>query len=70
MTHPKPWRVEYNRRCPEWHPQSCPYIVAANDDLVLELPMTCGHMHPGLYDKLADHTAKEIVRAVNAMEGI
>lgn len=54
-------------RCPEWHPQSSPYIVDANGDLVVRMPQNVGH--PGMYDELACNTAREIVNAVNLPYG-
>lgn len=66
--YPKPWRVKYWQRCEEWHPKAMPYIVDSEGRLVVELPCTVDH--PGMYDELADNTAKEIVRAVNAMREV
>ncbi len=62
--HPLPWSVKYWRRCPEWHPQSCPYIVDRDGETVVTMPLTVGH--PGEYDAVADETARRIVDAVNA----
>ncbi len=67
MTHPKPWRVEYLRRCPEWDAKSRPCIVDAVDNIVCEMPQHVDH--PGLFDVLANVTAHEIVRAVNTIYG-
>lgn len=61
--HPKPWRVVYHQRFPEWSPKALPYVVDANDQTVVELPSRLGH--PGLYDAEADQTAHQIVNAVN-----
>ena len=61
--HPTPWRVEYYRRCPEWHEKSRPRIKDANNCIVCEMPMNVGH--PGEYDFIADKTAHEIIAAVN-----
>lgn len=66
-SYPKPWKVKYRRRCDEWHPKSCPDIVDALGRLVVSMPQTVDH--PGMYDELADNTAQEIVRAVNAQYG-
>jgi hypothetical protein len=63
----KPWRVHYRQVCDEWHPQSSPCIVDQQGRLVVNMPQTVDH--PGLYDELADNTAKEIVAAVNAQYG-
>jgi len=64
----KPWSIKYRVRCEEWHPKSCPTVVDALGRFILALPQTVDH--PGMYDELADNTAQEIVRAINAMEGI
>lgn len=61
--HPTPWRVEYNRRFPEWHEKSLPFIVDANGIAIVKMPQH--NWHPGLYDELADKTAHQIVTAVN-----
>jgi len=60
---PFPWRVEYRRRFPEWHPKSLPMIVAADGDVVAY--MDCLG-HPGSYDEDADLAALDIVTCVNA----
>ncbi len=58
-----PLRIEYHRRCPEWHEKSCPYIVDAAGKLVCRMPQ---HVyHPGQYDAMADLGAKMIVDGVN-----
>ena len=62
-SYPKPWKVRYWQRCEEWHPKSMPYIVDKDDRLICRMPQTV--CHPGMYDELADNTAKEIVKAVN-----
>lgn len=61
--HPTPWRVEYYRRCPEWHEKSRPRVKDANNCIVFEMPMNVGH--PGEYDFIADKTAQSIIDAVN-----
>lgn len=64
MHHPKPWKIAYNQRFPEWHPQSQPRIVDANGDTVCEMPQTGNH--PGDFDAAAVEAAQVIVSAVNA----
>lgn len=64
MIHPTPWRVEYWRRCIEWHVKSCPRIVDADGMIVVQMPQHVGH--PGAYDEQADTTAHRIVEAVNS----
>lgn len=58
-----PLRVEYHRRCPEWHEKSSPYIVDAAGKLVVMMPQNVGH--PGQYDEMADLGARMIVDSVN-----
>ena len=64
--HPMPWAVNYFKRFPEWDERSCPCVVDANGSVVCILPQTVDH--PGMYDALADATAKRIVVAVNDHE--
>lgn len=62
--HPRPWRVMYDVKCKDtWHPKSLPCIVDADGCVVVLLPQNV--CHPGDYDELADHTAQQIVAAVN-----
>lgn len=65
--HKKPWQVRYRRVYDGWFPKAMPYIVDSEGGLVVELPYTVDH--PGMYDELADNTAKEIVASVNASYG-
>ena len=58
-----PLRVEYHRRCPEWHEKSSPYVVDAYGKLVVMMPQNVGH--PGQYDEMADLGAQMIVDSVN-----
>lgn len=58
-----PLRVEYFRRCPEWHEKSSPYIVDATGKVVVMMPQNV--WHPGEYDEMADLGAKMIVDGVN-----
>lgn len=66
--YPKPWRVVYRQRFPEWDVKSSPYIVDASGRFICNMTMTVGH--PGTYDELADNTAHDIVNAVNSLEAI
>jgi hypothetical protein len=61
--HPAPWAVRYFRRCPEWHPKSCPFIVDSEGRTVVEMLQNVGH--PGEYDPIADETAHRIVDLAN-----
>lgn len=63
---PLPWRVDYYRRCPEWHEKSRPLIRDATGAIVVEMYQNV--FHPGEYDFMADRTANEIVNAVNAVQ--
>lgn len=65
--HPVPWRVEYSRRCKDWHTKSCPRVVDADGKLVVEMPQNVDH--PGKYDIVADLSAITIVDCVNAISG-
>jgi hypothetical protein len=62
-TYRLPWRVEYWRRCPEWHEKSNPFIVDADDKTVVEMFQHVGHQ--GEYDLIADTMAHAIVDAMN-----
>jgi hypothetical protein len=64
MRHPTPWRVQYLRKLPKWHPQCLPRIVDAAGELVVDMPVYVDH--PGEYDAAADETAKRIVATMNA----
>lgn len=61
--HPRPWRVEYSRRCEEWDERSCPYIVDKLGVKVIEMPQFTNH--PGVYDQQADTLAHRICVSVN-----
>jgi hypothetical protein len=63
--HPTPWRVVYFRppTWPDWHEKAIPYIVDANSEQVILIPHK--GKHPSEYDALGDHTAHQIVNAVN-----
>lgn len=60
-----PFRVAYDRLCPEWDERSCPRIVDASGQTVLTPPQFVGH--PGLYDEQADEICKAVVASMEAL---
>jgi len=57
------WKIQYDRKFPEWSQYSLPSIVDETGRVIVTFPQ---HVeHPGKYDQKANETAQIVVTAVN-----